>query len=157
MNFIKSYIPFIIASFFLLVTCSNKKNTNQRLAKNEAALHENIPKQEKTDPNLAAFSFEKEFFDFGDITQGEIVEHVFKFTNTGSIPLIITNTHVTCGCTTPQYTKEPIAPGEAGEILVKFNSTGKVGVQNKRITINANVKNGSSFVSIRTNVKQKEK
>ena len=99
---------------------------------------------------LAKFKFEEVSNDFGNIKQGDVVEHLFKFTNAGDAPLSITKTGVTCGCTTPSYSKEPIAPGEEGEILVKFNSRGKRGQQNKTVTISANVEGGIKRISIRT-------
>ena len=70
-------------------------------------------------------TFEETEFDFGTIDQGTAVEHTFKFTNTGNAPLVITNATSSCGCTVPTWTKEPIAPGETGEMLVKFNGSGQ--------------------------------
>lgn len=116
----------------------------------------NVVTTEKTEVEattaLGKFEFEEESFDFGTIKQGDVVEHLFKFKNVGEGPLIISKTKVTCGCTTPSYSKEPIAPGEEGEILVKFNSRGKLGQQNKTVTISANVEGGVDRISIRTNV-----
>ena len=65
---------------------------------------------------------------------------------------MISDIKVTCGCTTPSYTKDPVAPGESGEILVKFNSKGKRGNQTKVITVMANVQDGRSLLRIKTNV-----
>ena len=73
--------------------------------------------------------------DFGTIQQGEIVSHIFKFKNTGNAPLVIEKTGVSCGCTTPTYTKKPIMPGEEGEITVEFNSSGKTGRQDKEVRV----------------------
>jgi hypothetical protein len=87
----------------------------------------------------AKFTWEKATHDFGDILQGDKVEHTFKFTNTGDKELIITNVEVTCGCTTPKgWPRDPIPPGGSGEITIAFNSTGKIGKQNKVITITSN-------------------
>ncbi|WP_425482547.1 DUF1573 domain-containing protein, partial [Fulvivirga aurantia] len=74
-------------------------------------------------------SFEEEKHDFGDIHQGDKVEHVFQFENTGNEPLIITNVQTTCGCTAPEWPKDPVAPGQTGKIKVVFNSAGKIGRQ----------------------------
>lgn len=84
------------------------------------------------------FLFEETSFDFGTIKQGEIVKHVFKFKNDGENPLIISNAQASCGCTVPEFAKEPIAPGAESQIVVQFNSTGKMGTQNKTISITAN-------------------
>lgn len=102
-------------------------------------------------------TFEKKSHDFGDITQGDKVEETFKFTNTGTEPLIITNVQVTCGCTTPKWPRDPIPPGGKGEITVGFNSAGKSGRQNKVITVVSNAANsdGSQFTLI-TNVLEKK-
>ena len=85
---------------------------------------------------------EKPTHDFGDITQGDKVEHTFSFKNSGNEPLIITNVQVTCGCTTPKgWARDPILPGQSGEITVAFNSLGKYGKQNKVVTIVSNAVN----------------
>ena len=90
------------------------------------------------DGPTASIAFDSEEFEFGTIQQGDIVEHTYDFTNTGDVPLIIENASASCGCTVPDWPKEPIAPGETGKINVKFDSKGKSGVQNKQVTIRAN-------------------
>ncbi len=82
--------------------------------------------------------FEEEIFDFGTIAQGEKVNFVYKFTNTGDADLIISSAKGSCGCTVPDWPKQPIAPGEVSEIKVVFNSDGKSGNQHKDVSINAN-------------------
>ncbi len=87
----------------------------------------------------AVISWEKATHDFGDIFQGDKVEHTFKFMNSGSKDLVITNVEVTCGCTTPKgWPRDPIAPGASGELTISFNSSGKIGKQNKVITLTSN-------------------
>lgn len=87
----------------------------------------------------AVITWDKATHDFGEIMQGDKVEHAFHFTNTGNKELVITNVEVTCGCTTPKgWPRDPIAPGSGGELTVAFNSTGKIGKQNKVITITSN-------------------
>jgi len=81
---------------------------------------------------------EKGIYDFGTLTEGDTVEHIFKFTNTGEFPLIINNITASCGCTTPEWPREPVAPGQSSSIRVRFNSRGKSGEQNKTVTIFAN-------------------
>lgn len=108
--------------------------------------------------NGPVITFEKKSHDFGDIYQGDKVEQVFKFTNTGSEPLIITNVQVTCGCTTPKgWPRDPIAPGQKGEITIAFNSAGKMGRQNKVVTVVSNAVNADgSQISFTTNVLEKK-
>ncbi len=101
-------------------------------------------------------SFEKAKHDFGDIFQGDKVEHVFEFENTGNEPLIITNVQITCGCTAPEWPKDPVAPGQSGKIKVVFNSTGKIGRQNKVITVVSNATSPLNRVTIVTNVLPKK-
>ncbi len=83
-------------------------------------------------------TFGESSFDFGAINEGDTVMHKFAFTNTGKSPLVIQNATAQCGCTVPDWPKEPIAPGATGEIKVVFNSRGKQGPQSKAVTITAN-------------------
>ena len=110
----------------------------------------------KPDGPLPAFSFVAEDHDFGTINDGDIVEKIFKFTNTGDAPLIISNATATCGCTVPKWPKEPIAVGETGEIQVRFNSRNKVGIQNKTVTITANTYPSANKLRIKANVLKAE-
>lgn len=82
--------------------------------------------------------FEKTSYDFGIITQGEKVSYDFKFKNTGRTPLIITNATATCGCTVPEYPKQPVKPDEEAIIKVVFDSEGKMGKQDKVVTMTSN-------------------
>lgn len=91
-------------------------------------------------------TLEKNTHDFGDIYQGDVVEHIFKFTNTGNQPLIITNVTTSCGCTTPVFPRNPIAPGASGEIKVGFNSAGKLNKQTKTLPIISNASNDANIV-----------
>lgn len=104
------------------------------------------------DGPTATIAFEEEAYDFGTINQNDIVEHTYKFTNTGEVPLIIENASASCGCTVPDWPKEPIAPGAEGVINVKFDSKGKQGQQNKQITIRANTNPNFTKVALKGNV-----
>ena len=88
--------------------------------------------------NAPVIKFEEEIYDFGVIKEGESVKYEFKFKNIGKTPLIISNAMATCGCTTPEYPSKPIKPGNSGIIKVVFNSQGKVGVQDKVVSIISN-------------------
>ena len=103
-----------------------------------------------------AITFEEASFDFGDIHQGDQVEHVFKFENSGNQPLIITNVQTTCGCTATDWPREPIMPGSTESLNVKFNSVGKFGRQNKVITVVSNAVSPLNQVKIVTNVLPKK-
>jgi hypothetical protein len=88
-----------------------------------------------TDRPGPTMKFEELDHNFGTIKQGESVTYIFKFKNDGKEPLIINTAVGSCGCTVPEYPKEPIRPNGAGEIKVTFNSTGKSGPQDKTVTI----------------------
>lgn len=103
-------------------------------------------------PNAADFKFEREVHDFGNIKEGVQAEYVFKFTNTGKEPLVITNVQASCGCTTPKWTKEPVKPGESGQVTAIYNSKGRPGNFNKAITITSNAKTAQKVLFIKGNV-----
>lgn len=113
--------------------------------------------QESSKANGPVITWASATHDFGDIHQGDKVEHTYTFTNTGSEPLIITNVQVTCGCTTPKgWPKDPIPPGGKGEITVGFSSAGKIGKQNKVVTIISNSVGTSNQISFSTNILDKK-
>ena len=91
-------------------------------------------------------AFEETTFDFGTINEGEKVQHTYKFTNTGSEPLILSDAKGSCGCTVPSWPKEPIAPGETNEITVEFNSKNKSGKKNQKVTVTANTNPPQTFI-----------
>ncbi|NND09036.1 MAG: DUF1573 domain-containing protein [Saprospiraceae bacterium] len=94
--------------------------------------------------------------DYGAIEQGEKVAHIFKFTNTGNEALVLSNVKPSCGCTTPSWTKEPVAPGESGEIHVEFDSKGKSGKQTKTVTVTANTDPAKTVLTISGEVQKPE-
>lgn len=96
--------------------------------------------------------FSETEFDFGNLTAGESVTHLFKFKNTGKEPLVISNAKGSCGCTVPKWPKEPIAPGGSGEIEVKFDSKNKSGKQSKNVTITANTDPVNTILKISADV-----
>ena len=88
--------------------------------------------------NVPKIQLEETAFDFGEITEGAVIKHNFKFKNTGNTPLIITDVQTTCGCTVPDWNRNPIQPNATDEIKVQFNSEGKEGRMDKPITIIGN-------------------
>lgn len=140
----------LAASFavaILAASCDNKtasENVTEAEVNTEAAApvvaNPNVAGAEEAvaPENAPVISFAETTYDFGTIKQGDVVEHTFKFTNTGKSPLIIESATASCGCTVPESPKEPIAPGNSGEIKVQFNSTGKAGMQSPMVTVRAN-------------------
>jgi hypothetical protein len=92
----------------------------------------------KPEGPLPVLSFETVTHDFGTISEGQKVVHTYKFKNTGEAPLIIQSAQPSCGCTVPDWTKDPIPVGGTGFVKAEFDSNGKPGVANKTITVTAN-------------------
>jgi len=94
----------------------------------------------------AKIEFVEKSHNFGNVIEGEIAKYEFKFTNTGTEPLVLQNVHASCGCTTPKWPREAIAPGESGVIIAEYNSNGRPGTFNKQITVTSN--GGEQVLSI---------
>lgn len=116
--------------------------------------------QKQTLDNLAndghkpEFKFETVEHNFGSIPQGESVTYEFNFTNTGNEPIIISNAEGSCGCTVPVYPKQPIMKGQSSTIKVTFNSTGKIGIQDKTVTITSNAKQNPMVIHMKGTVEK---
>ncbi|MEO6830764.1 MAG: DUF1573 domain-containing protein [Chitinophagaceae bacterium] len=97
------------------------------------------PVQKTVDKNAPKFDFLKgEVHDFGNLTDAKDAECTFKFKNTGKTPLIIQTASASCGCTVPEFPKEPVLPGKTGEIKVTFHTAGKSGPFDKTVFIQSN-------------------
>lgn len=92
--------------------------------------------------------------DFGKIPDTAPVETSFVITNDGDEPLLITNAQGSCGCTVPEYPKDPIPPGESRDMKVSFNPTGKEGVNNKTVTITANTEPATTIIYVKSDVQK---
>lgn len=105
------------------------------------------------DGNAAKIEAKETEHDFGVFKEGDgNVSHVFVVTNTGKSPLVITRVVSSCGCTTPSFTKEPIAPGKSGEINVVYNPTGRVYPFTKTVSVYSNGKKGPLVLTIKGEV-----
>jgi hypothetical protein len=135
----------------MLAFTSCKENASEKIKTDnvaQAAVRDEAAKA------VPVMTFDKAEHDFGTIEQGAAQETAFKFTNTGNAPLIITDAKSSCGCTVPNPPKEPIAPGESSELLVKFNGAGQNQVT-KTITVTANTEKGSELLRIKAFVNPK--
>jgi len=94
--------------------------------------------EQKPDGPLPTMEFAKMDHDFGTINEGDVVEYTYSFKNSGAAPLIIQGAQGSCGCTVPDWTKEPIPVGGTGFVKAKFDSNGKNNIQNKTVTVTAN-------------------
>lgn len=147
----KKILYFLVLSSFL-AACNNQTATDtESVNQNETSTVDTV-----ANTNVPVFQFEKEVYDFGEIKEGEKVSYDFKFKNIGDAPLIISSATATCGCTVPEYPKEPLAPGAEGVIRVIFNSTGKPGMQNKVVSITANTNPTLTELNILGNVLPQE-
>lgn len=142
----KKMFLFVLAAV-ALTACQQEKTSSEAIA---------VTEQTTTviSPDAAVISFEHGMYNFGTITQGDKVNYDFKFKNTGKSPLIITDATATCGCTIPEKPKEPVKPGETGVIKVVFNSTGKLGMQDKVVTITSNGNPSTTEVHLIGEVKE---
>jgi hypothetical protein len=130
----------------MLVACNQSNKTTQAASTPVTTTTESTavatpvakPLTHADSVNAPAMKFDKDTYNFGKIAQGDKVMHNFAFVNTGKTPLIISDATASCGCTKPEWPKEPIKPGDKGIIKVTFNSTGKQGLQDKLITITSN-------------------
>jgi hypothetical protein len=107
---------------------------------------------EAPNPDAPVLTFAESQFDFGDIKPDSKVQHTFKFTNTGKTPLLIADATASCGCTTPSWTKEAVAPGATGEMEVQFDSRGKQGLISKQVNVRANTQPSTTTIYIKGNV-----
>jgi len=98
--------------------------------------------------------FDKLEYDYGTMEYGGDGNTEFTFTNKGKAPVVLSNVRASCGCTTPEWTKTPVAPGEKGTIKVKYN-TNLPGTFNKSITVSSNAANSNVMLRIKGNVKPK--
>lgn len=108
--------------------------------------------QETKNKPQTSLALSENHWDFKDVKKGESVEHVYEVTNTGENPLIISQVKPGCGCTAPDYTKEPIMPGQKGRITLKFDSSNFEGLQNKQAEVYANVEKAPIVLTFAANV-----
>ncbi|MFI5220868.1 MAG: DUF1573 domain-containing protein [Bacteroidia bacterium] len=106
-------------------------------------------------PNQADITFEQEIHDFGSVPQNVPASYTFVFKNTGKESLIITSASASCGCTQPEWTKEPVKPGAKGFVKATFNAANP-GPFNKSVTVNSNAKRAQVILTIKGEVKTPE-
>jgi hypothetical protein len=107
---------------------------------------------QETDEQKAHIDFESTLHDFGQIVVNSNASCEFKFTNTGKEPLILSNVKASCGCTVPEWTKEPVLPGEEGVIKVRYTTVTRPNVINKAIIVHSNADNKQVILRIKGEV-----
>ena len=156
-NFIK-IVPLVAA--MALVSCKKDQTADQLIVQEETAL---TPPQSVEDAQaemvqaaqskpLTNIALSEAQFDFGKIKKGDQKEHVYEVTNTGENPLIISQVKPGCGCTVPDYTKDPILPGQKGKITLKFDSASFDGLVSKQAEVYANVEKSPIVISFSADI-----
>ena len=144
----KQFIPLFITLFLMSCGSSSREDlittdlVNNPLTANIKAEKILTPKIEMIETN----------YDFGDILQGESVSHEFILKNNGDADLLISAAKGSCGCTVPQWPKDPIVKGESAVIKITFNSAGKSGKQNKTVTLVSNAIPNTKVITINGNI-----
>ncbi|MBW7943263.1 MAG: DUF1573 domain-containing protein [Candidatus Kuenenia stuttgartiensis] len=137
----------------LLLSCGGGKNNtvSTDLVSNSQTANGEISDK------VAGLKFTETVYDFGEAIEGQVIEHVYHFKNTGENDLIIFDAKGSCGCTVPEYPKAPIKPGSEGEIRVKFDTNGKKERQEKTVTLTANTQPNITTLTIKGYVKPSDK
>ena len=156
----------VFALVLSLASCKNDKATDSATPVPAATSNPTTPGTPAAETPAVpvgpttTMTFDEPTFDFGKIMDGDKVEHVYTFKNTGTEPLVISNAKGSCGCTVPQWPKDPIKVGETAEIKVVYNSKnkGKVGGKNetKTVTITANTNPPETRIFIKGIVDKEE-
>jgi hypothetical protein len=134
--------------FISLFSCSSK--TSETI--DTSAVSNSSSAEGKVTDEVPDITFDEEEFDFGKIIQGEKVSHSFFFRNTGKKNLVISSASGSCGCTVPEWPKEPILPGQSNKIEVIFSSEGKSGYQEKTITVVTNCEPSTRVIRIKCEI-----
>ena len=125
---------YAFAFVVLLSSCEIRNNkTNEKKSATSAT-------ENKVDAPPTSVQIIDSVYDFKKVKEGDIVEYNYRFKNTGSNPLVISDARASCGCTVPEKPEHPIAPGEIGFIKVKFNSDHRPGEAHKTITVTSNAR-----------------
>lgn len=147
---------FMVLAFAAVFTACSDRKAEKKIAELESRLAElegkktagpvtpsptpatQAVKEEKPEGPLPKLEFETVDHDFGTINEGQVVEYTYKFKNAGEAPLIIQSAQGSCGCTVPDWSKQPIPVGGTGFVKAKFDSKGFSNIQNKTVTVTAN-------------------
>ena len=125
----------ILGAFLSIAFVACNESASSKIDKSKPKKPTEISLDQVDTTSDAKMEFDAKDWNFGEIMQGESVEHAFTFTNTGSEPLIISNAKGSCGCTVPVWPREPVAPGESGVIEVEFDSADKNDKVHKNVKI----------------------
>ncbi len=174
----KSLILFFASLFMIAVTgCGEEKKNSKDGTADSTATTEGSGSTNADDPNATAdgnqptpengiadpsaqisdlptttVSWKEMKHDFGKVKEGEVVTHKYEFTNTGDNPAKVENVKPSCGCTTPDWTKEEIAPGQKGYVTVQFDTKAKQGNQTKTVNVVMNTEQRTTMLTFSAEV-----
>lgn len=146
----------ILLSIALAGLFACKEQSNDDLPENPISpdlIHNPATGSDNKKDRAPVITFDDAVHDFGTIAKGEKVTYAFHFKNTGNNDLIIRHAQASCGCTVPEWPKEPVPPGKDGYVTVTFDSEGKSGSIQKTITIIANTVPNTTNLTIKALIK----
>jgi len=151
----KNLFYLFILSLFVIACGNSTKESNQANLENQETTNLEFSAEEVPvdTANAPIVELENDTYSFGEVKEGEKVTHEYIFTNTGKTPLIISSVRASCGCTTPNYPKQPIKPGEQSKIEVVFDSSNQPGLQHKVITMISNAHPSQTIFHLKGEVK----
>ncbi len=145
-----------VVAALALVSCKKDQSAEQIVTTDSLAVASEPATAIASEPVSTAptttVALSESTFEFGKVKKGEQVEHIYEVTNTGTNPLIISQVKPGCGCTAPDYTKDPIMPGQKGKITLKFDSGNFDGLVNKQAEVFANVEKAPIIIGFTADV-----
>ncbi|MEI6695025.1 MAG: DUF1573 domain-containing protein [Bacteroidota bacterium] len=149
-------IKLLSISILLFVITACNHHPNERLS-SDLVNNPNSASGNQDASALPKFQFESDIHDFGKVIEGEKLSYSFKFKNIGNADLIIATANASCGCTVPEFSKDPVRKGGEGIVTVTFNTSGKNGFQHKTVTLGANTQPSNFTLHIKAMVTSPEK
>lgn len=149
----RNFVVLILAIFLssLLHSCGSKSGSDDKLP-SSIVNNPSTASGEEPAAGIPIIKFPADEHDFGKVIQGEKVTYAFKFENSGTADLIVTDVSTSCGCTASSFTSEPVKPGGSGVIKVTFDSSNRKGFQNKTVTVVSNTQPNSKVLKIKAMV-----
>lgn len=155
-NKISSISIICMAAMSLVVSSCSDTPKNENALRADTVTDNKIERDSiKNAMEPSEITFVQSHHDFGTVKEGVRLAHEYVFKNTGDKPLYISDVISPCGCTVPEYDKQPILPGKEGKIKIEFNTEGRVGNQEKKLTVIANIPQEHTFVSFKATVEEK--
>ncbi|MEJ5091414.1 DUF1573 domain-containing protein [Sphingobacterium faecium] len=147
-----NYSLLLALGVWTLSSCGSNTKNDKTTSEQAVVTEDTAANREAAATAIGTIEFAQPVHEFGQIKEGAEVTHIFTLTNTGNAPLIISEVRASCGCTQPEFSKNPVLPGKTSDIKVTFKSEGQVGKQQKIITIHSNASNGLTTVQLKGEV-----